>query len=71
MAYDKIKASPMSRRAPMTLQHELGTLEQQRRLRGVFLGRKLVQPLECFYCLDKDEQPFENDWSAPRACHPF
>ncbi len=49
MAYDKIKALANVTAAPMTLEHKLGTLEQQRRLRRVFLGRKLVQtPIQIF-----------------------
>jgi hypothetical protein len=43
MAYDKIKALANVTAAQMTLEHKLRTLEQQRRLRRVFLCRKLVQ----------------------------
>lgn len=43
MAHDEIQPLADVTAAPMTLQHKLGTLEQQRRLRGVFLGCKLVQ----------------------------
>src|SRR5688572_8393352 len=44
MAHDEIQALANDTAAPMTLKHKLSTLEQQRRLRGVFLGCKLVQP---------------------------
>lgn len=47
MAYDKIKALTDLTAAPVTLVRQLGTPQQQRRLRGVFLGRKLVQPESC------------------------
>ena len=44
MAHDEIQARADLTAAPVTLQHKLGTLEQQRRLRSVFLGRELLQP---------------------------
>ncbi len=44
MAHDEFQALADVTAAPMTLEHKLGTLEQQRRLRGVFLSCKLVQP---------------------------
>ena len=44
MAHHEIQALADVTAAPVTLEHKLGTLEQQRRLRGVFLRRKLVQP---------------------------
>jgi hypothetical protein len=40
MAHDEIQALANVTAAPMTLEHKLGTLQQQRRLRGVFLGCK-------------------------------
>lgn len=46
MAHHKIQVLADVTAAPMTLEHKLCTLEQQRRLRGVFLGRKLGQPDE-------------------------
>ena len=43
MAHHKIQTLADITGPPVTLQDQLCTLEQQRRLRGMFLGSKLVQ----------------------------
>lgn len=49
MAHHEIRTLAKLAAAPLTLQHQLRTLEQQRRLRGMFLGSKLVQtPIKIF-----------------------
>jgi hypothetical protein len=43
MAHDEIQSRTDLATAAVSLQYKLCALEQQRRLRGVFLGRELVQ----------------------------
>ena len=43
MAHHEIQALANVTAAPVTLEYKLSTLEQQRRLRGMFLGSKLIQ----------------------------
>lgn len=49
MAHNEVQTLSDVTAAPVTLQHKLCTLEQQRRLGGVFLGSELVQaPVQVF-----------------------
>lgn len=49
MAHDEFQTLANLTAAPMTLQHKLCTLEQQRGLRCVLLSRELVQtPIQVF-----------------------
>lgn len=49
MAHNEIQPLAGVPTAPVALQHKLGTLKQQRRLRGMFLGSQQVQsPVQLF-----------------------
>ncbi|MNI92420.1 hypothetical protein D3C73_1502140 [compost metagenome] len=44
MAHNEIKARTNLTPARVALQDKLGTLQEQRRLGGMFLGRELLEP---------------------------